>query len=221
MPETTQFTIGAEARCTDGVGGEVARVVVDPVAQAVTHLVVEPKHRIGRGRLVPLDLVDTVDASGEVQLRCTHAEFENLEPAEVARFLPGGGGHGGYGNEQALTWPYWGHVPSNTNWFGMGRVMPSSTEPRNGVVEAIPMGEIAIHRGEPVHATDGDIGHVQGLVITPDRHVTHFLLKEGHFWGRKQVAIPIGAVTRVNDGIRLSLTKQEVEGLPAIELRSP
>ena len=52
MAETTQFTIGAEAHCTDGVCGEVSRVVVDPVAQTVTHLVVEPKGREGLGRLV-------------------------------------------------------------------------------------------------------------------------------------------------------------------------
>ncbi len=30
MTQTTQFTIGAEARCSDGVCGEVTRVVVDP-----------------------------------------------------------------------------------------------------------------------------------------------------------------------------------------------
>ena len=58
MPETTQFTIGTEACCTDGVCGEVSRVVVDPVAEAVTHLVVEPKHRDGLARLVPVDLVE-------------------------------------------------------------------------------------------------------------------------------------------------------------------
>ena len=64
MSETTQFTIGVEASCSDGICGEVSRVVVDPVAKAVTHLVVEPKHRQGLGRLVPLDLVDA--SSGEI-----------------------------------------------------------------------------------------------------------------------------------------------------------
>ena len=64
---------------------------------------------------------------------------------------------------------------------------------------------------------DGDIGHVEGLVIEPlDHHVTHVLLQEGHFWGRKEVAIPIGAVTGIDDGIRLSLTKREVQDLPPV-----
>jgi len=56
MAETVQFTIGAEASCSDGACGEVTRVIVDPVAAAVAHLVVEPEHRRGLGRLVPLGL---------------------------------------------------------------------------------------------------------------------------------------------------------------------
>ena len=40
MPETAPFTIGADAGCTVRACGKVSRVVVDPVARAVTHLVV-------------------------------------------------------------------------------------------------------------------------------------------------------------------------------------
>ena len=73
-----------------------------------------------------------------------------------------------------------------------------------------------------VHATDGDIGHVQGLVIDPrSHHVTHVLLQEGHLWGRKEVSIPISAVTRVDDGIRLSITKQDVADLPPVDIGHP
>jgi sporulation protein YlmC with PRC-barrel domain len=216
MTETTQFTIGADVSCSDGVCGEVTRVVVDPVARAITHLVVEPKHRRGQGRLVPLDLVD---ASEGIRLRCTLAEFEKLDHGEEARFLPGSSGYGDYGTDQALSWPYYGsRMPTNTNWFGMGRNTPAPKAPRAEVVDAIPLGEVTIRRGEAVHATDGDIGRVQGLVVSPDRHVTHVLLQDGHLWGRRQVAIPIGAVTRVDDGIRLSLTKQEVHDLAPVEI---
>ena len=80
MAEATSFTIGASASCTDGVCGKVTRVVVDPVARTITHLVVEPKHWHGPGRLVPLDLIDAT--TGEIRLRCTLAEFEELDPAE-------------------------------------------------------------------------------------------------------------------------------------------
>ena len=45
MANTSQFTIGAEASCSDGAVGKVCRVIVDPVGEEVTHLVVEPGHR--------------------------------------------------------------------------------------------------------------------------------------------------------------------------------
>ena len=86
MAETMPFTIGASVSCTDGACGKVARVVVDPVAKAVTHLVVEPKPWRGPGRLVPVGLAGAT--AGEIRLRCTLAEFENLDPAEETQFLP-------------------------------------------------------------------------------------------------------------------------------------
>jgi sporulation protein YlmC with PRC-barrel domain len=218
----TPFTIGADARCTDGVCGEVSRVVVDPVARAVTHLVVEPKHRHGAGRLVPLDLVDAT--TGEVRLRCTLAEFEKLDPAEETQFRPGSGYPGslGYGSEQVLSWRYYGLG------MGDGTGLSSSAGPGSGHVmrtvtyDSVPLGEVEVRHGEHVHATDGEIGLVEGLVIDPrNHHVTHVLLQEGHLWGRKEVAIQIGAVTGVESGIRLNISKQEVADLPPVDIDHP
>jgi hypothetical protein len=90
MSDNTEFTIGSEVSCSDGVCGELGRVVVDPVAKTLTHLVVEPKHASGVGRLVPVDLVDS--AGQEIRLRCSSAEFDALEHAEETQFLPGASG---------------------------------------------------------------------------------------------------------------------------------
>ena len=221
MSEATQFTIGAEARCTDGLCGEVSRVVVDPIARAVTHLVVEPRHRPGLGRLVPVDLVDAT--TGEIRIRCTLSEFERLDRAEETQFLPGNSGYGEYGPGQALSWPYFGLGA------GMGMVMSTGggmvfgmeNPPQHVTYDSVPLGEVTVRRGEHVHCTDGDIGQVQGLVVNPDRHVTHVLLQEGHLWGRKDVAIPIGAVIGVDDGVRLNITKEEVKDLPPVDVDHP
>jgi len=80
-----------------------------------------------------------------------------------------------------------------------------------------------VRRGDQVHATDGNTGRVQGLVIDPgDHHVTHVLLQEGHLWGRKEVAIPITAVTEIDDaGIRLNLSTQGVEDLTPVNVEHP
>ena len=214
MVETTEFTIGTDATCSDGVCGEVSRVVVDPIAQAVTHLVIEPKHRRGLGRLVPLDLVDAT--TGEIRIRCTLEEFQKLDIAEETQFLPGSVGYANYGPGQSLRWPYYGlggGIAGGDVGFGTGNVSGPVT------LDKIPVGEVAVQRGEHVHATDADIGQVQGLVIDPtDRHVTHVLLQEGHLWGRKEVAIPIGAVIGVDHGIRLNITKEDVQDLPAVDI---
>ena len=81
-----------------------------------------------------------------------------------------------------------------------------------------PPGEEKERRGDHVHATDGDIGQVQALRIDPRTHqVTHVLLKEGHLWGHKEVAIPFDKIARFDDGIRLNITKQQVKDLPPVD----
>ncbi len=214
MSDATQFTIGAEARCTDGVCGEVSRVVVDPVGKMVTHLVVEPKDRAGLARLVPVGLVEA--ASPGVQLHCTMGAFDQLDPAEETQFVPGSVGYAAYGPEQVIAWPYYGlnpgaGLPGGVD-LGVAGFSPSITYDR------VPLGEVEVRRGDRVEATDGSIGRIQGLVVDPhDHQVTHVLLQEGHLWGRKDVAIPIKAVSRVGDTIRLRISKQEVQDLPPVD----
>ena len=193
MDEETEFAMGAMASCVDGPGGKVSRVIIDPATETVTHLVIEPKHRLGVGRLVPLDLVETT--AGDIRLRCTVEEFGGLEAAQEAELVDdvtGGLGVGGL------------NAP-------MGVVSPVPAILR----DVVPLGEAEVDRGDPVHALDGEIGRVQGLLVDPDHHrVTHVLLQEGHLWGRKNVSIPVSAVTGIENGIRLSLTKKQIEDLP-------
>jgi hypothetical protein len=223
MAQAAEFVIGAEASCTDGPCGQVTRVVVDPVAQTVTHLVVEPKHRQGLGRLVPVDLASGTPT--QVRLSCTLEEFHRLDSAEETQFIPGSAGYAEYGPAQVLAWPYYrlgggGPAPA------LGT--PGVTASQTITFDTIPAGELAIRRGDRVHATDGAIGHVEGLAIDPGtHHVTHVLLAEGHLWGHKDVAIPVSAVVpasaadRVDDGIQLNLTKEQVKDLPAVDIQHP
>jgi hypothetical protein len=104
-----------------------------------------------------------------------------------------------------MLWPYWA---------------PARTPVRH---ERVPLGEVEIRRGEHVHAVDGPIGKVRGLVVDPcDQHVTHVLLHEGHLWSAKDVAIPIGAVGRIDaEGVHVSLAKHAIADLPEIDLARP
>jgi sporulation protein YlmC with PRC-barrel domain len=213
MTQRMPFRIGADASCTDGACGQVSRIIVKPVAREVTHLVVDPKHRHGPGRLVPVDLVDAT--TGQIRLRCTLAEFQTLPPAEEAESVPDldPTGHAGYAPNQGNMW-VWMHVARD----------PGEPEaPQEATVDTVPSGEVDIRRGLTVCATDGEIGQVQGLVVEPGGHqVTHVLLQEGHLRGRKELAIPIGAVTKIGTLlIHLSLTKHQVEDLPPVDIDHP
>jgi sporulation protein YlmC with PRC-barrel domain len=208
----TEFTIGTDASCSDGPCGKLTRLIVDPGTQAVTHLVIGPEHRGGGGRLVPIGLVD--DAAGEIKIRRTRAEFDELEPAEETDQLPGDGGY-----DQVFN-PALGTLGGSARFPGLAM---ASIRPNDGETfatrDAVPMGEVDVRRGEPVYATDGEIGKIQGLVIDPgSHHVTHVLLEEGHLWGRKEVAIPIGSITRIDDVIRLTIDKQQVHDLPPVDI---
>jgi hypothetical protein len=201
MPDMERFTIGADVRCTDGPCGRLARVVVNPVAEAVTHLIVEPRRGHGPARLVPAGLV--VSADGEIRLRCTTAEFDSLDSAEVRQFIASDADVPDYRQTDVVSWPYYSYRGAR------GYLETADT---------IPAGEVEVERGEQVHAADGDIGQVEGLVIDPEsHHVTHVLLQRGHLWGHKEVAIPIGAVRKVAGLVEVSLTKQQVQDLPAVE----
>jgi hypothetical protein len=152
----------------------------------------------------------------EITLNCTQEAFGQLDSAEETQFLAGDPGDPAYRPGEVLSWPYYS-LALEGQGFGPGGVV--GTMPLAVTYDKVPLGEVAVRRGERVHATDGEIGRVQGLVIdASDHHVTHVLLQEGHLWGRKDVAIPIGAVTGVDDGIKLRISKQDVQDLPAVDI---
>ena len=205
------LVIGNDALCSDGYRGEVRAVVIDPAARTVTHIVVEPEGRRGLARLVPLDLVDA--ASGQIRLRSTEAEFMSLDAAEetLAEF--------------ALGEP----VPVQLlppGWRGTGEPRADGGSilriDEKETIDVIPAGEVEEHGGDHVHATDGDTGQLRGFRIDPDSgRLTHLLLREGHAWGRRDVAIPFDKVTGLDGGIRLSISREQVRALPPVDIDQP
>jgi sporulation protein YlmC with PRC-barrel domain len=203
------FRIGADASCTDGARGQVSRIIVNPVTREVTHLAIDPTHQRDPGRLVPVDLVEAT--TGQIRLRCTLAEFQTLQPAREAESVPDLDSTGHDNAPKRVSW---------TVWMRAVRAPDAPPVQEEVTVDSVPPGEIEVHRELTVCATDGDIGQVQGLVVEPGGHqVTHVLLQEGHLWGRKEVAIPIGAVTKIGTLlIHLSLTAHQVKDLPPVNI---
>lgn len=211
MGAPVTYAVGAVVTCEDGEAGELRRLVVDSASHAVTHLVVEPRHRRHLGHLVPTSLVGSTTES-VVRLRCTLAQFGALDPAEDIELRTEM--HVDWETQHAQGLSAWRFGPFLTDV----RISDAGLVPEPTVVtdEHLAAGEGEVALGQRVHASDGPIGHVRGLLADPSgQAVTHVLLGEGHLWGKKEVAIPISAVRFVvDDGVYLSLTRAEVGQLP-------
>jgi sporulation protein YlmC with PRC-barrel domain len=216
----TEFTIGARASCSDGYCGEVKRLVFDPATETVTHLVIQHGHRPETGRLVPAHLAETTD--GEIRLHCTLAEFGKFDHAEEREIADAADQHLGdvgavLGSGLVDSVSGDALAPVGGGFLDIGPTPPPRHR-RTMIEDVVPLGEDQMRPGDPVHAVDGEIGRVRGFLVNPDDdRVTHVLLQEGHLWGREEVAIPIAAVTRVDIGIRLNLTKDQVGNLPPVD----
>jgi hypothetical protein len=123
--------------------------------------------------------------------------------------MPRSVGYSTYKPQETLTLPYYG--------LGLAAVTAAENPALVVTHDTLPLGVVGVHRGDCVRALDGEIGKVEGLVIERlSHHVTHVLLQEGHLWGRRDVAIPIHAVTTFEGGIQLDMSKSAVQSLPLV-----
>jgi uncharacterized protein YrrD len=209
-----RIELGVKVRCTDDVLGELADVVIDPVKKRVTHLVVEPHHEHREARLIPVDLANGGE-EGEISLDCSLEEARKFPTVEEVAYLRLGEAvvddpNWDVGVSQVLAMPYYeaGYSPGNY------------LEDTGMIYDRIPKGEVEIRRASGVDSADGHhLGHVDGFIVD-DEHITHLVLERGHLWGKREIAIPIGAVADVlTDAVTLKLSKDEVGALADLPLR--
>ena len=214
-----RLEIGDRVRCTDGVYGELADIVIDPLEKRVTHLVVQPEQGEGEARLVPIQLAKgRDDEQREIELECTLDEAQRFESVHEAAYLrlgesPAEDPDWDVGVEDVLAMPYYARSRRR-------RIRASSTTHVTMYYDRVPKGEVEVRRASAVISADGhSLGEVDGFVVDADEHITHFVLERGHLWGRKEVTIPIGAVARVeSDAVHVALSKDEVGALPAVRV---
>ncbi len=195
--------LDAEVHCTDGYGGKSTNIIINPVTDQVTHLVVQSKQHPPIDHLVPFDYIK--ETTGQlIRLRCTKQELEALERFSQHKFV-----RLDHPDEQVenpnLAWPF--------------AIPDASVTPLE--IERVPAGELAISRGFLVEASDGYVGHLDEFMVDPaGGHVTHLVLREGHIWGTKYVSIPVSEIDRIEaETVYLKLDKRGIEALPAVPAR--
>jgi uncharacterized protein YrrD len=194
--------IHAKVNCSDGPAGQTTHVVLKPTSEKVTHIVVDDGGYPGAARLVPIDHI-TQATSSAIQLDCTREALGKMPPFELVHF-----------------------IPSNLNgYIGSGYVMWPYFEPISPYItltkEHIPANELAIRRGANVEATDGRVGRVDEFIIDAHSdHITHLVLREGHLWGQKDVAIPVKLIDHYKDNaVYLKADKNAIEALPEVPVK--
>ncbi len=218
-----RLELGAAVHCSDDAFGDLSDVVIDPSIRRVTHLVVQPHDGSDLARLVPIVLVSTEPTSDPaISLDCTSAELCAFEPIQESAYLRLG--------EFPVEDPDWdvgiGEVfalPYFQSFDGMGVGMQAiDPDPHFALrYDRVPKGEVEIRRASVVISSNGDhLGRVDGFVVDAEGYIAHLVLEHGHLWGRREVAIPIGAVARTHsDEIVLSWSTDEVGALKPLPVR--
>ena len=206
-----ELPLQAQVECTDGVCGLSMYVLINPLIDEVTSLVVR-ETSTDTEYIVPVDMISATIVD-TIRLNCNKAELEQMKPFVKTEFIEekipvGNIGHAGgmYGMGSYYFLPY---------------VTPEITVQVPVEHLQIPPGELAVRRGTRVEARDGYVGKVDEFVVDPQTgHISCLVMREGHLWGAKNVIIPLSAMEDSGDDtLFLNLNKHQVESLPTFPVR--
>lgn len=192
--------LNAEVEASDGRAGKSSHVIFNPVSNELTHFVVAHKHGDETTeRIVPVEaVVETTHNS--IRLSLTNDQVAELDPFTETHYI----------KVEAPDYDYARAMPYHA--------LPTKEYDKAVKDEMVPPGELAVHRGAKVEASDGPVGQVDGFLVDPESgHISHMVLQEGHSIGDKVVSLPMSAIESVHrDMVFLKLSQKDIELLPAI-----
>ncbi len=214
----TDIKLGANIVCSDGPCGKATNVIVVRATKSVSHIVVENKAFSGEStRMVPIGKVAKATPE-QISLNCTKKDVDNMPPFMVTRYIQetASGKVTSVGTDYYF--PYSIAGPGNLGEYG---TVVNNTGFDSVGEKNISDNETAVTAGMEIRASDGKIGKLDELVVDPTSgEITHLLMREGHIWGKKEVVIPLSAVTSAREGfIRLKISKKEIGELPTVALK--
>ncbi len=205
----SNIAIGSKVICTDGSECTLTAVVADQTSHNLTHIAVVEKSLFhGEERLIPVDRVSKTTRD-KVYLNCSAEEVLKMDAFTRTHYLEIDQGAGEY----AYTTPYMATYPD----------MMMTPEPSYLTVQdrLVPEGQVAIQRGMFVEALDGMVGQVGEILIEGKTgQITHFILMKGHGWGKKEIAIPVSMIDRLEgETVHLNVEKGKIGQLPSLPVK--
>ena len=210
-----EIPLDAMVVCVNGECGKSSHIIIERNSQQVTHFVVKTSNLLDSHKyLVSIDrVVRTTPES--VALDCTKEELAAMPLFTEMRFLnPITNQYEALENfsDEAIA-----SRSSHLMWSDPSMLADTGADIFSIPIEEelIPNGEIAIHRGASVEATDGHIGRIEEFLVDPkDRHLTHLVLQKGHLWHKKELTLPISAIAKMDEEyIYLNIDKATVKSL--------
>jgi len=201
--------INARVYCQDKLYGHAQAVVLNPVKDIVTHVVVKEHKSPHTERLVPIDLIDA-SFTDNIHLKSNESMLQSLPPFFEVQYIQ-------------TTVPHYFEISDMA--YDMAYMEPIVVPEKKIIQEKtyhIPKDELAVSRGAKVYSADREaIGQIdEFLVDESGHHVTHLILQEGHALGKKDVFIPVSEIDSIDEtDLHLKLDKREVEKLPTIPVR--
>lgn len=197
--------IGAEVLGPDGKLGTLTQIVIEPLGERVTHLVVERGGLHPWEKLVPTAHLTRVEGDRvwtDLHLKEAEALPDYLAYTGTASApampteVPLGDLH-----PVGLLWP------SNV----LGWYLPSHPSSTPGNPHAnLPPGTHGLKSGTEVHGRDGKVGHLDEVVYDEaSGRATGMIIRKGFFFARELEA-PIDWVESIDDAIRLKVRGDEI-----------
>lgn len=196
--------LNAEVWCSDGLCGHTTTIIVNPITQKVTHIVVREIQPPHIERIVPETFI-SMATPVSILLICSHVELSELDEFIGTHYVRA-------------------DIPFRYAQTDYTLYLPYSVADEIAMVsmeERIPPGELAIHRGARVEASDGFVGRVDEFLVDPtDGKISHLILREGHVWNQEVVTIPVSQIDHFDaDTVYLKLDKASIGYLPTIPVR--
>jgi uncharacterized protein YrrD len=193
--------------------GRLARVVLDPDTNAVTHIVVRPGRLFAEARMVPVDQIGAATEKGILLMEeASELEaFPRFEETQYARAAsPPERAFHETGQAQPLFW-----YPAPGEFPPVAVVPPTAAAYAPQAELNVPAGNVALKEGAPVIAADGvRVGTVERVLTDPGREeVTELMIAEG-LLVKERRRVPMRWVREVREHeVRLSVGSHIVEEL--------
>jgi hypothetical protein len=211
---SARLGFGSPVIGTDGGCGQVLGVHLQPTTWRITHLAVRGRHEHGLERLVPMQLVGSIDQ--EVTILCSTHQFDLLDFSDEGPMGGGGDSSSINGADQMSSLPLIDDKrvsidPGNAD--GSGAFAPGAGYPN------VPRGQLHVRSGARIDTLDGHLGALKSLVVDlPEATISYLIVDRGHLFGKSEVAVPVAMLLANGDAIQVNASKSVVEAMPPVSI---